>query len=204
MADAITLPALFGMLALLHLVGYAWYALGIFRGCTRPNAASWFMWLVGVGAVRCDRRRGLGQRARGDHLGGQLHPDLEKHAAPRPRGAGSLVRLVRGLPGDARRGAERSRHAGARAERLSRLLLPAVRGGCGLVLCHSTRVFAPWPCLRPDKTPLSRDDPVASCRFCFVQGFVSATQQGVACFARSDFGHTQANGDSGRKWINDC
>lgn len=44
-----TLPALFGMLALLlHLAGYAWYALGILRGRTRPNAASWFMWLVGA------------------------------------------------------------------------------------------------------------------------------------------------------------
>lgn len=49
MADAITLPALFGMLALLlHVAGYAWYALGIFRGRTRPNAASWFMWLIGA------------------------------------------------------------------------------------------------------------------------------------------------------------
>jgi len=44
-----TLTALFGTLALLlHLAGYAWYALGILRGRTRPNAASWFMWLVGA------------------------------------------------------------------------------------------------------------------------------------------------------------
>jgi hypothetical protein len=44
-----TLAALFGVLALLlHLAGYAWYALGILRGRTRPNAASWFMWLVGA------------------------------------------------------------------------------------------------------------------------------------------------------------
>ncbi|MFO0439186.1 MAG: hypothetical protein ACK5ZW_00805 [Betaproteobacteria bacterium] len=49
MMSAMTLPALFGMLALLlHLAGYAWYALGILRGRTRPNAASWFMWLVGA------------------------------------------------------------------------------------------------------------------------------------------------------------
>jgi hypothetical protein len=44
-----TLSVLFGTLALLlHLAGYAWYALGILRGRTRPNAASWFMWLVGA------------------------------------------------------------------------------------------------------------------------------------------------------------
>ncbi|MCW5576054.1 MAG: hypothetical protein KIT13_08160 [Burkholderiales bacterium] len=44
-----TLPVLFGVLALLlHLAGYAWYALGVLRGRTRPNAASWFMWLVGA------------------------------------------------------------------------------------------------------------------------------------------------------------
>lgn len=43
------LSVLFGTLALLlHLAGYAWYALGILRGRTRPNAASWFMWLVGA------------------------------------------------------------------------------------------------------------------------------------------------------------
>jgi hypothetical protein len=44
-----TLAALFGALALLlHLAGYAWYAVGILRGRTRPNAASWFMWLIGA------------------------------------------------------------------------------------------------------------------------------------------------------------
>ncbi len=44
-----TVAILFGVLALLlHLAGYAWYALGIFRGRTRPNAASWFMWLIGA------------------------------------------------------------------------------------------------------------------------------------------------------------
>lgn len=38
-----------GILALLlHVWGYAWYAREIFRGRTRPNAASWFMWLVGA------------------------------------------------------------------------------------------------------------------------------------------------------------
>jgi hypothetical protein len=43
------LSVLFGTLALLlHLAGYGWYALGILRGRTRPNAASWFMWLVGA------------------------------------------------------------------------------------------------------------------------------------------------------------
>jgi hypothetical protein len=48
-AATMTLSALFGTLALLlHLAGYAWYALGILRGRTRPNAASWFMWLVGA------------------------------------------------------------------------------------------------------------------------------------------------------------
>ena len=44
-----TLSAVLGLLALLlHLAGYAWYALGILRGRTRPNAASWFMWLIGA------------------------------------------------------------------------------------------------------------------------------------------------------------
>ena len=44
-----TLYDVFGALALvLHLVGYAWYAREILRGRTRPNAASWFMWLVGA------------------------------------------------------------------------------------------------------------------------------------------------------------
>ncbi len=44
-----TPSALFGTLALLlHLAGYVWYALGILHGRTRPNAASWFMWLVGA------------------------------------------------------------------------------------------------------------------------------------------------------------
>lgn len=43
------LHLLFGTLALLlHVAAYAWYAQGIFRGRTRPNAASWFMWLVGA------------------------------------------------------------------------------------------------------------------------------------------------------------
>jgi hypothetical protein len=38
-----------GVLALLlHVWGYAWYAREIFRGRTRPNAASWLMWLVGA------------------------------------------------------------------------------------------------------------------------------------------------------------
>jgi len=43
------MSVLLGVLALLlHLAGYAWYALCILRGRTRPNAASWFMWLVGA------------------------------------------------------------------------------------------------------------------------------------------------------------
>lgn len=42
-------PLALGVLALLlHVWGYAWYAREIFRGRTRPNAASWFMWLVGA------------------------------------------------------------------------------------------------------------------------------------------------------------
>lgn len=44
-----TLHVVLGALALvLHLVGYAWYAREILRGRIRPNAASWFMWLVGA------------------------------------------------------------------------------------------------------------------------------------------------------------
>jgi hypothetical protein len=43
------LSSLFGVFALLlHLIGYAWYALCILRGRTRPNAASWSMWLFGA------------------------------------------------------------------------------------------------------------------------------------------------------------
>lgn len=39
----------FGTIAfVLHVVGYLWYATGIFRGKTRPNAASWLMWLFGA------------------------------------------------------------------------------------------------------------------------------------------------------------
>lgn len=44
-----SLHLLSGTLALLlHVAGYAWYAREIFRGRTRPNAASWLMWLVGA------------------------------------------------------------------------------------------------------------------------------------------------------------
>jgi len=44
-----SLGAAFGVLALvLHLIAYAWYALCILRGRTRPNAASWSMWLFGA------------------------------------------------------------------------------------------------------------------------------------------------------------
>ena len=32
----------------LHLAAYSWYAFEIFRGRTRPNTASWMMWLVGA------------------------------------------------------------------------------------------------------------------------------------------------------------
>lgn len=43
------LSTVFGVLALaLHLIAYAWYALCILRGRTRPNAASWSMWLFGA------------------------------------------------------------------------------------------------------------------------------------------------------------
>lgn len=39
----------FGLAAfVLHLIAYGWYALEIFRGRTRPNAASWLMWLFGA------------------------------------------------------------------------------------------------------------------------------------------------------------
>lgn len=42
-------PVVFGTIALLlHVAGYAWYAREIFRGRTRPNVASWLMWLVGA------------------------------------------------------------------------------------------------------------------------------------------------------------
>lgn len=49
MIASATAPIVFGALALLlHVAGYVWYAREIFRGRTRPNAASWFMWLVGA------------------------------------------------------------------------------------------------------------------------------------------------------------
>jgi hypothetical protein len=39
----------FGSIAfVLHVTGYLWYATEIFRGNTRPNAASWLMWLFGA------------------------------------------------------------------------------------------------------------------------------------------------------------
>ncbi len=43
------LAVIFGSTAfVLHVTGYLWYATEIFRGNTRPNAASWLMWLVGA------------------------------------------------------------------------------------------------------------------------------------------------------------
>lgn len=44
----LSLAEWFGVAAFfLHLVGYGWYAHGIFHERIRPNAAAWFMWLVG-------------------------------------------------------------------------------------------------------------------------------------------------------------
>lgn len=44
-----TTAGVFGALAFLaHTIAYGWYSLYIFRGHVRPNAASWFMWLVGA------------------------------------------------------------------------------------------------------------------------------------------------------------
>lgn len=49
MISTVSWPVVFGTLALLlHVAGYAWYAREMFRGRTRPNAASWLMWLVGA------------------------------------------------------------------------------------------------------------------------------------------------------------
>jgi|GEM_PF-2202805 len=49
MTPILSLSWAFGLCALvLHLVAYGWYALGILRGRTRPNAASWSMWLFGA------------------------------------------------------------------------------------------------------------------------------------------------------------
>src|SRR5690606_6884647 len=89
-----------------------------------------------------DRRRSLGQRPGGDHLGGELHTDLEKHLASWPRGTGPLVRLVRRLPGDAGGGADRPGYADACTERVSGLLPVAVGGGRGIDLRRGARAFA--------------------------------------------------------------
>lgn len=44
-----TWPVVFGALSLLlHVTGYACYAREMFLGRTRPNAASWLMWLTGA------------------------------------------------------------------------------------------------------------------------------------------------------------
>lgn len=44
----VSLAEIFGIAAFsLHLTAYLLYAYFIFRGSVRPNAASWFMWLVG-------------------------------------------------------------------------------------------------------------------------------------------------------------
>lgn len=44
-----TIALVFGLSAfVLHIIGYAWYSVETVLGRTRPNAASWFMWLIGA------------------------------------------------------------------------------------------------------------------------------------------------------------
>ncbi len=47
--DELSIALAFGSIAfVLHIIGYTWYSVEILRGHTRPNAATWMMWLLGA------------------------------------------------------------------------------------------------------------------------------------------------------------